>query len=189
MNNLLLILALLIFAICFESVSRAEVYMKRDEALKSAFPEADNIEKINVFLTQNQVKEIEALSKTKLDSRFYVIYEGKRGAQTLGYAIIDTHSLRTQSETVMYVINTDGTLRYGEVLAFFEPPEYIGSEKWMNLFRGKGLEEHALRLGSDIPNMTGATITAVAYTNAARRVLGVFAIANSQGLLLSEAGN
>ena len=189
MNNLFLLLALILFTLGFETASQAEVYMKRGEALESAFPEADNIEKINVFLTQDQVKEIEALSKTKLDSRFYVIYEGMRGAQTLGYAIIDTHSLRTQSETVMYVINADGTLRYGEVLAFFEPPEYIASDKWMDLFQGKGLMDHALKLGSDIPNMTGATITAVAFTNAVRRVLGVFAIANSQGLLLSEAGN
>ena len=77
------------------------------------------------------MKEIESLSKTKLDSRFYVIYEATRGTEPLGYAIIDTHMLRTQSETVMYVINTDGTLRYGEVLAFFEPPEYIASDKWM----------------------------------------------------------
>lgn len=189
MNNLLFILALILIALSYETVSWAEVFMKREEALNSAFPEAESIKKVNVFLTEDQVKEIEALSKTKLDSRFYVIYEGKRGDETLGYAIIDTHMLRTQSETVMFVINTDGTLRYAEVLAFFEPPDYIAGDKWMNLFDNKGIDTHPLRLGNDIPNMSGATITAVALTNSVRRLLGVFKVANEEGLLISKAGN
>ena len=49
MNKIFLILALIILVLGFKTASQAEVYMKRDEALKSAFPEADNIEKINVF--------------------------------------------------------------------------------------------------------------------------------------------
>lgn len=188
MKTMLFATALIMLALISAGVSKSEVFMKRDEALKTAFPDADDIQKAQVFLTEGQAREIESLSKTKLDSRLYVIYEGMKGAQSLGYAIIDTHGLRTHSETVMFVINTDGTLRYAEVLAFFEPPDYIAGDKWMNLFNNKGLESHKLRVGKDIPNMSGATITAVALSDSVRRILGVFKVANQEGLLFSEAG-
>ena len=189
MNKIILALTLLVLIAGFGHRSESMVFMKREEALKSAFPEADSINKSQIFLTEEQANEVETLAKTKLESRLYVIYEAKRGDEALGYAIIDTHMLRTQSETVMFVINTDGTLRYAEVLAFFEPPDYIAGEKWMNLFQNKGLDTHPLRLGNDIPNMSGATITAVALTNSVRRLLGVFRVANEEGLLISQAEN
>lgn len=189
MKKILLALTVLIVVMGFEREAESLVFMKREEALTSAFPDADNIIKTKIFLTEEQVREVESLSKTSLDSRFYVIYEGKRGDEVLGYAIIDTHMLRSQSETVMFVINTDGTLRYAEVLAFFEPPDYIAGEKWMNLFRNKGLDTHPLRLGNDIPNMSGATITAVAITNSVRKFLAIYNVSAEQGLLSSKAGN
>ncbi len=189
MIKIFLTLVLLLLPLSLAADSEAKVFMKRDEALKTAFPDADNIEKTNIFLTKEQVSEIESLAKAKLDSRLYIIYEGKRGVESLGYAIIDTHHLRTKSETVMFVINPDGTLRKAEILAFFEPPEYMAGDKWMNLFDGKDVENNSLRLGKDIPNITGATITANSLTSSIRRVLAVFNVATDNGLLFSEAGN
>ena len=71
--------------------------------MKTAFPGADKIEKTELFLNDERVKEIESLSKSKLDSKLYIVYTGKKADETLGYAIIDTHSLRTMTETVMFV--------------------------------------------------------------------------------------
>ncbi len=189
MIKILLTFALILLPVSFAPNSEARVFMKRDEALKTAFPDADSIEKTKIFLTQEQVDEIESLSKAKLESKLYVIYEGKKGSKSLGYAIIDTHHLRTKSETVMFVINRDGTLRQAEVLAFFEPPEYMAGDKWMDLFDNKGIENNSLKLGKDIPNITGATITANSLTSSIRRVLAVFNVATDNGLLFSEAGN
>ncbi len=189
MIKILLTLVLILLPLSFAPDSEAKVFMKRDEALKTAFPNADSIEKNKIFLNNEQVEEIESLSKAKLDSRLYVIYEGKKGSESLGYAIIDTHHLRTKSETVMFVINPDGTLRQAEILAFFEPPEYMAGDKWMDLFDDKGIENNSLKLGKDIPNITGATITANSLTSSIRRVLAVFNVATDNGLLFSEAGN
>ena len=187
MIRIILTLALLLLSVSFTPDSQAKVFMKRDEALKAAFPDADSIDKTKIFLTQQQVDEIESLAKAKLTSKLYVIYEGKREGESLGYAIIDTHSLRTKSETVMFVINQDGTLRQAEVLAFFEPPEYMAGDKWVELFDNKGAED-SMKLGKDIPNITGATITANSLTSSIRRVLAVFSVATDNGLLFSEAG-
>lgn len=188
MIKIFLALALLLPPIGFAPDTEARVFMKRDEALKTAFPDADSIEKTKIFLTREQISEIESLARAKLDSRLYVIYEGKRGGESLGYAIIDTHHLRTKSETVMFVINPDGTLRQAEILAFFEPPEYMAGDKWVDLFDNKGAGD-SMKLGKDIPNITGATITANSLTSSIRRVLAVFNVATDNGLLFSEAGN
>lgn len=185
MVRIFIIISLIFIPLCLGSYSEARVFMKRDEALKTAFPDADNIEKTKVFLTNDQVNEIESLSKTDLDSRLYVIYEGKKDGQSLGYAIIDTHELRTQTETVMFVINGDGTLKHAEVLAFFEPPEYMAGDKWLELFNNKAVKTESLKLGKDIPNISGATITANSLARSIRRVLAVFNIAMNQGLLYS----
>jgi FMN-binding domain len=159
----------------FNTPSVSNVFMNREEALKTAFPGADKIEKTDLFLNDEQVKEIESLSKSKLDSKLYIVYEGKKGDGTLGFAIIDTHSLRTMTETVMFVMNVDGTLRQAEILAFFEPPEYMAGNNWIALFYGKSAQD-SLRLGKDIPLITGATITSNFLAQAVRRVLAVFRV-------------
>ena len=183
----IIIAILLLMSLAMVYDAGAKVFMKRDEALKTAFPEADSIEKTKIFLTKEQASEIESLSKAKLDSRLYVIYEGRKGGKSLGYAIIDTHGLRTKSETVMFVINPDGTLRQAEVLAFFEPPEYMAGDKWVNLFYDKASGD-PMKLGRDIPNISGATITANSLGSTIRRVLAVFSVATDNGLILSQAG-
>ena len=88
----------------------------------------------------------------------------------------------------MFVINPDGTLRQAEILAFFEPPEYMAGDKWIGLFDNKEAGD-SMKLGKDIPNITGATITANSLTSSIRRVLAVFDVATNSGLLFSEAGN
>lgn len=158
------------------SPSFSKVYMSRDKALSLAFPDADRIEKNTVFLSEGQVKEIEAAAKAKLDSKLYTFYVGKKGDSTLGYAALDTHLLRTQTETIMVVINPDGTVRQVEILAFFEPPDYMPGDRWINLFYNKALN-NSLQVGRDIPNMTGATITSNAMTSAVRRIMAVFQVA------------
>ena len=158
------------------SYAFSKVYMTRDEALKLVFPDASEIVKKNIFLNSDQVKEIESLARTKLESKLYLFYEGKKGDETLGYAVIDTHQLRTMTETVIIVINPDGTHRMTEILAFFEPPDYKPEDNWIDLFNGKALND-SLWIGRDIPNITGATITANALMNSIRRVLAVYNIA------------
>lgn len=156
--------------------------MKRDEALKTAFPDATEVEKNEIFLSSEQSREIESLARAKNNSKLYIIYEAKDGDKTIGYAIIDTHTLRTKTETVMFVINPDGSLRQTEVLAFFEPPDYQAGENWMALFEGKTTED-GLKLGKNIPNITGATITANSLSQAIRRILAVFKVASDAAQL------
>ncbi len=171
-----------IFLISFDSISEAKVFMKRDEALSAAFPEASEIKKNEIFLSSEESREIESVSNSKNDSKLYIIYEARSGNETVGYAIIDTHTLRTKTETVMFVINPDGSLRQAEILAFFEPPDYQAGNNWIELFEGKSAGD-GMKMGKDIPNITGATITANSLSQAIRRILAVFRLASDNGKL------
>jgi hypothetical protein len=165
-----------LLALFISSPSLSKVYMNRDEALKLAFPAADRLEKKTIFLTEEQARKIESISKTALDSKLYIVYEGKKGGETLGYAVIDTHLLRTVTETIMVVMKPDGTLRQVEILAFFEPPDYMPPNSWMSLFKGRKLAP-SLQVGRGIPNITGATITSNSMASSVRRIMAVFQVA------------
>lgn len=166
---------LIVILVFFTVHSFANLLMTRDEALKVAFPEADSVEKIDIFINDKQAREIESLAKTKLDSKIFIFYEFKNEGEILGYAVLDTHLLRTKSETVMYVISRDGKLINAEILAFFEPTEYMQSENWLELFKNKALTND-LRIDRDIPNITGATITSHAFTESVRKILAIYNI-------------
>jgi len=183
MNKKLIAFVLfIIFSFTIVSPSISRVFMKRDEALKTAFPGAAEIEKREIFLSSDQSLAVELLAKSKNESKLYIIYEARDGEKTLGYAIIDTHTLRTKTETVMFVINPDGSLRQAEILAFFEPQDYQAGDNWIELFEGRTLDD-SLKIGKDIPNITGATITANSLSQAIRRILAVFKVASDQGQL------
>lgn len=155
--------------------------MTRDEALKTVYPDANHIEHQMVFLSPEQRKKVEDKARSKLTSNLFTFYVAKRGDELLGYSIIDTHTVRTQTETVMITINPDGTVRRVDVLAFFEPLDYYPSEKWINLFKMARLTS-SLWIGRGIPNMTGATLTSNAITNAVRRSLALFEEVCSEGI-------
>jgi len=160
--------------------SSAELFMTRDQALETAFPGSESVEKIDIFLNENQTSEIEKISRAKLESKIYIFYKFSNGDDTLGYAVLNTHLLRTKSETVMYVIGNDGRLINAEILAFFEPSEYMQSEKWLMLFENEILDDE-LRIDRGIPNITGATLTTHAFTKSVRKVLAIFEVAIKEG--------
>lgn len=171
----ILILITLLFFLLGEGNASAKVFLTKGKALELVFPEAEEIEKRHVFLAKPQAERVRKMAKAEVDSRLYTFYIARSGGKETGYAVIDTHTLRTLTETVMFVINPDGTLRHAETLAFFEPTDYMPSGKWINLFLEKTRMDR-MKVGRGVPNITGATISAVSFSQATRRVLAVYRV-------------
>ena len=171
------ILLLIIFNLLIVPTT-GELLIPLKEALDSAFPGATSVEKVTVILDDNQAYLIEDIIKAKLDSRIHIFYEFKNESEVLGYGVVDTHILRTKSETVLYLIDSSGNLINAEILAFFEPGEYMPPSKWLNLFDRKNTDNE-LRIGKQIPNITGATITAHEFSRNTRKVLAIYKVAIS----------
>jgi Na+-translocating ferredoxin:NAD+ oxidoreductase RnfG subunit len=150
----------------------AKVFLKQQEALKLAFPGA-TIERRTAYLTEAQQKAAKKLSgDEELPSALATYYVGARDGHDVGTAYFDTHTVRTMDETIMVVVDPAGAIARIEVLSFSEPEEYLPKRHWYEQFQGKPLDDE-LSLKRAIRPVTGATLTAHATTDAARRVLAL----------------
>jgi hypothetical protein len=175
------LLALGVPAMLGVRAASAKVFLAKDEAMALAFPGAERIEDRIFILTDGQKAEIEKRARAPLSSQLWTIHVGWKGERPVGYAIIDSHIVRTLPETFMVVIEPTGALRRVEVLAFHEPPEYLPTERWIDQFDGRQLDDE-LKLGAGIQGITGATLSAQAMTAGVRRALALFAV------LIQDAG-
>ena len=153
--------------------AQAEVFHSRESALRLAFPDADTVDKRELFLSSEEAAAAEQAGRVKLQSRLVTVYVGRREGRVLGYAFIETHKVRSLPETVLVVVEPDGSARALHILAFHEPPEYAPSQEWLAQFQGRPLDDD-LSLRGDIDAITGATLTANALTASVRRLLAVF---------------
>jgi Na+-translocating ferredoxin:NAD+ oxidoreductase RnfG subunit len=157
------------------SSADAKVFYSRQQALDLAFPEADRIEKRTFILTSEQVEQIEKRARSSLDTKLVTLYTGFKNGGVMGYAHIDVHTVRTKSEGLMVVLDSQGRVRSLRVLAFHEPLEYLPTERWYRQFDDKSLVE-PLRVGRDVHGIVGATLSARAATRGVRRTLAYYDI-------------
>ena len=164
----------------------ATVFLAKDEALALAFPGNERVEERVVILTDAQKAEVERRARAPLESQLWTIYVGWKSGAVQGYAVIDSHTVRTLPETFMAVVDPTGKLQRVEVLAFHEPPEYKPTERWIDQFKGRALDDD-VKIGGGIQGITGATLSAQAMTAGVRRALALIAVA-TEGPDAAKAG-
>ncbi len=167
-------ISLVIIFLFWGSQSEGKVYLTKDDALKKAFPDAV-IERKTLFLSDEDVKRVESLSGTKVESKILTYYIATKGDSIIGYAIFGSHIVRTKPEIYTTVINPDGSIKYVEILAFYEPEEYLPPKRWFEQFNGKVLDDN-LWTKRGISAVTGATLSANGITQEVRKALAVFQI-------------
>ena len=115
----------------------AQVFYSKQEALEIAFPDVDRVETESFFLTQEEVVHLQSVARAPIDSKLVTFYVGYIGDVIQGYAFIESHIVRTFAETFLIVVSPDGVLETLVVLAFYEPPDYIPSDRWLQQFDQK----------------------------------------------------
>jgi len=151
-------------------VSAADA-VTRDEALAAAFPDAE-IRREMLFLTEAQQKEASELSGVEVPTPMIARYIASKDDQVLGRAYVDTHFVRTKRESLLIVVDVDGTLRRIEVTAFLEHPEHQVPPSWYRQYEGRLLNDD-LQIDRAIRPIAGATLTARATNAAVRRILAI----------------
>jgi hypothetical protein len=161
------------------SPAQATVFHSRDEIAAIAFPDCDRVETRRIFLTAGERERIEKIAGSRLDSDLLSVYRGYRGAERVGYALLDTHLVRSMTQTLLVVIDANGTVAATYVMAFHEPSEYMVSERWLRLFEDRPLTDD-LRVGRAIVGITGSTLTARAVVSSVRRALAIHEVLFAQ---------
>jgi FMN-binding domain len=162
--------------------SFAKIYYSKEEAMVLAFGEGAKVETLSLFPDDQQSAHIEQVAKVKLDSGMFTFYVGKQGDKLLGYAAIETITVRTKPETLMVVLTPEGEVRNVTTLAFHEPPEYQPPERWFEQLNAKPLAE--LDFSKGVQGVSGATLSTRAAVNSVRKVLAIY-----QTMVLPQGNN
>lgn len=154
-----------------------QVLMTQEEALDVAFPAPTRVERRTAYLGDAELDRARAMAgaEVEVDAAVVTYYVGYRGDDPVGVAYFDAHRVRTKAEVVMVVVDPAGRIDRVDVLKFMEPPDYRAPDGWIEQLEGRPLEA-ALSTSGAIRNLTGATLTARALTEAARRVLALHSV-------------
>lgn len=139
-----------------------------------AFGKSAQVEMLSLFPENEQISKIQEMAKVKLDSGLFTFYVGKNQDKILGYAAIETVTVRTKPETLMIVLTPEGELSKVHTLAFHEPPEYQPPERWFNQLYKRPLAEMDFNKGVD--GITGATLSTRAAISSIRKVMAIYQI-------------
>ncbi len=165
----------LLFALALLTVTttHAQVFCTQAEALARAFPNAQKIQRRTLFLSQEQTQTIAKLAQTQVESKLVTYYIDSTATGPTGFAFFEKGVVRTKEEVLMIVLNPDGSVRTVEMLAFYEPLDYLPPPRWLKLFQMKFLNDN-LWPNRDIHAITGATLSVRAATFSVRKILATY---------------
>ena len=156
------------------SSSFATVFYSKNEAMELAFGKGTPVEQLALFPDEQQMAQIQQLAKVKLESGLFTFYVGKNQDKILGYAAIETSTVRTKPETLMIVLTPEGDLRNVYTLAFHEPPEYMPPERWFEQLYKRPLADMDFNKGVD--GISGATLSTRASIDSIRKVMAIYQV-------------
>lgn len=170
MIKLILFLGLLVTA----TPGLATVFYSKTEAMELAFGKEAEVEQMSLFPDDQQMNVIQQLARVKLDSGLFTFYVGKKQGKILGYAAIETSTVRTKPETLMIVLTPEGELNNVHTLAFHEPPEYMPPSRWFEQLYKRVLAEMDVNKGVD--GISGATLSTHASIDSIRKVMAIYQV-------------
>ena len=150
-----------------------KVLKTKDNALQDAFPAGTTITRTTLFLTGEQIDKVNTMAKVKCRSKLITYYTASQADSVIGFAFFDSHIVRTKSETFMLIVRVDGTIQDLQMLAFYEPLDYLPTPGWFSLFQNKQLDD-SLWPNRAIDTVSGATLTTQAVTREVRKILAIY---------------
>jgi len=156
-------------------VAYSQVYLTEDQALQTMFPGEKFVRK-TVTLTSEQIKTIEDRADDKVRNNPVVAWVGDRHDVVLLDQALGKH------EFITYALGIDaqGAVKDVEILEYRETYGYqVREVKWRAQFVGKKAAQ-PLRLGKEIVNISGATLSSSHLTAGVRRLLQTYDVAKAQ---------
>jgi len=157
-------------------------YLSAEQAAKLMFPDAETFEPRSVALDAAQLQQLEAHGVRGRSANWSVRIARKAGA-TLGYVVTDEVIGKVELISYAVGIALDGSVKQLEILAYRESHGFeIRLPAWRRQFVGKG-GAAPLRVGEDIANISGATLSCTHVTDGVRRIVAVVALVRRAGVL------
>ncbi|HTF91307.1 MAG TPA: FAD:protein FMN transferase [Planctomycetota bacterium] len=143
------------------------------QALARAFPDADAFTTRTATLDDAQRASLTPRLRGRQAPRLWTYREARTSKQLQGRAIEGDVIGKSLPITYLVILDADNRVRGIEILEYRESHGgEVRREKWRAQFQGKGAQDE-LKLGSDIRNIAGATLSCRALTDAVHDALAI----------------
>ncbi|MBI1366508.1 MAG: FMN-binding protein [Alphaproteobacteria bacterium] len=169
-------LLFLLGAALFPFAARAERYVEPEEAARLIFPDANEIVPFSVDLNKAQTQEIKRRSGTRVRNSRISGFEARRDGQAAGFVYVD--AVIGKHEYITYAAGISGADKVVgvEIIEYRETWGFeIRDLAWRAQFRGKSPDD-PVKLGKDIENISGATLSCRNVTDGVRRLLATHVV-------------
>ena len=159
----------------------ATQYATPEEAARRCFPEASAFNETTLQLSPDEMRAVAKVAGLPARSAAWRTMTAMKGDVPLGVVVFD--AVLGKFELIDYAVGlgTDGKVRNVEILAYRESHGYeVRLPAWRKQFVGKGADAK-LRVGEDIANISGATLSTTNITDGVRRIVAVVATLRAHG--------
>ena len=151
--------------------ARSAVYLSVEQAQHDMFGTTP-LQRFPVLLTSQQQDQLRDASSVSLPFRGDRVWKAADG----GWFIVDEVVGKHEMITYAIAIGGDGAVRRVEVLEYRESyGQEVADAKWLHQFDGKNAAS-TLKLGKDIDNISGATLSSKHITDGVKRVVTMVAL-------------
>ncbi len=168
-------LFLILLGIFLSQSSFAKTNVSIEKVVKSSFSSVSAVDPKQLVLTKVQYESIKKRAKAAVRTKIYRYYDIKSGSKIIGYGVLITRKIRTKKATVLYAFDLSGKLKFSEIMAFGEPPEFIPNKQWMSQFINQ-TPSAKLTMGKDIPTISGSTLSARSISDGARIARAIYEV-------------
>ncbi len=151
--------------------ARAAIYVSVEQAQHDMFG-STGLKPFPVALTPQQQDKLKDASSVSLPFNGNRVWRADDG----GWFVVDEVVGKHEFITYAVGINADGNVRRVEVLEYRESYGFeVADPKWLNQFVAKGAGS-TLKLGKDVENISGATLSSKHLTDGVKRVMTMYAL-------------
>ena len=157
-------------------------YLSAEQAARLMFPDADAFELRRLTLDAAQLQQLDAQG-VRARSAGWTVRLAQRAGVVQGFVVADEVVGKVELISYAVAVALDGAVRQIEILSYRESHGHeIRLPAWRRQFVGKGTTA-AIRVGEDINNISGATLSCSHVTDGVRRIVAVLALARRAGAL------
>ncbi len=147
------------------------------EILRSTWPGVKNIRAQTYYLNDEQHSLLKKLARRHEPSRIHTFYIAQYDSNSINgqpsYGIFDSHIVRTKSETLFFVLDSQANMKKIQVVAFHEPIQYKAPVRWLKQVQQKLVLQtpgSSSSVNTNIDALSGATLTRQAIIDSTARI-------------------
>ena len=163
--------ALLVPVAAYVAPAYTADYLTVAQAQQALFASADNFVDSTLRFSDDQRNAIKKRAGTRQRDNHQQAWRAERDGELLGWMFVDDVIGKHEFITYAVAVSPEGEVLGLEIMSYRETHGgQVREADWRNQFTGKSLQDK-LRLGKDVSNISGATLSCRNITDGVKRLL------------------